>query len=168
MKKWYVVHTQPRKEEKALVNIKQQAYEVYLPKYLKQRRHARKVDTIRKPLFPGYLFVKLDLNKMPWRVINNTAGVLNLVCQGTQPAPLEDGAIETILRSEDDNGLVVLGNSTNWEVGDTVKITKGPFLNKFGVLDAFDDRKRVLVLFKMLGRHVRANLSVESLEPVFA
>ena len=53
--RWFVVQTQVNGEAKAAQNLKQQGYDVYLPCYLKRRRHARKVDFTAKPLFPRYM-----------------------------------------------------------------------------------------------------------------
>ena len=58
---WYVVHTHPRAEAKALLNLDRQGFSCYLPRYLKRRRHARRLETVAAPLFPRYLFVALDL-----------------------------------------------------------------------------------------------------------
>ena len=58
---WYVAQTHPRAEMKASQHLGRQGFEVYLPRYLKKRRHARRTDTIAAPLYPGYLFVAIDL-----------------------------------------------------------------------------------------------------------
>ena len=59
--RWYVVQTQVNGEVKAAQNLLRQGFEIYLPRYLKRRRHARKVDFAAKPLFPRYLFVAIDV-----------------------------------------------------------------------------------------------------------
>ena len=50
---WYVVHTHPRAEAKALLNLDRQGFSCYLPRYLKRRRHARRLDTVAA-VFPRY------------------------------------------------------------------------------------------------------------------
>lgn len=57
---WYAVYTQAGKERFALQNLANQGFEAYLPSYRKRRRHARRVDTVLAPLFPRYLFVRMD------------------------------------------------------------------------------------------------------------
>ena len=59
--RWYVVQTQVNGEAKAAQNLLRQGYEIYLPRYLKRRRHARKMDFTAKPLFPRYMFVAIDI-----------------------------------------------------------------------------------------------------------
>ena len=50
--RWYVVRTQPHAESKASAHLGRQGFETYLPRYLKKRRHARRVETVQAPLFP--------------------------------------------------------------------------------------------------------------------
>ena len=67
--RWYVVQTQVHAENRAAANLLRQGYEVYLPRYLKRRRHARRVETVPMPLFPRYLFVAFDVMTARWRSI---------------------------------------------------------------------------------------------------
>ena len=57
---WYVVSTKPNQENRAALNLRKQAFEVLLPMMQKKRRHARQIETVLRPLFPGYLFVEFD------------------------------------------------------------------------------------------------------------
>ena len=61
MKRWYAVRSPPRMELWARTNLWDRGFEVYLPRYRKQRRHARRREWVPRPLFPGYLFVSADL-----------------------------------------------------------------------------------------------------------
>ncbi len=61
MTRWYAVHTQAGSELWARSNLWERGIEVYLPRCLKRRRHARRTDWIATPLFPRYLFVRSDL-----------------------------------------------------------------------------------------------------------
>ena len=67
--RWFVAHTQPNAEAKAAAHLMRQGFGVYVPRYLKRRRHARKIDIVAAPLFPRYLFVAVDLNAQRWRSI---------------------------------------------------------------------------------------------------
>ena len=77
--RWYVAHTQPHAENKAAVHLGRQGFVTYLPRYLKRRRHARRVDVVSAPLFPRYLFVQIDTAVQRWRSIYSTFGVSQLV-----------------------------------------------------------------------------------------
>ena len=61
MKEWYTISTITHKELKATLNLKRQNFDVYYPKYKKMIKHARKIQTVIRPLFPGYLFVLFDI-----------------------------------------------------------------------------------------------------------
>jgi hypothetical protein len=59
--RWYVVQTQPQSESRAELNLRRQGFTTYLPRYMRTRRHSRKVEMVARPLFPRYLFVGFDL-----------------------------------------------------------------------------------------------------------
>ena len=58
MSRWYVVHTRPHQERRAEANLLRQGFRVWLPVMERSRRHARRIETVRGALFPGYLFVE--------------------------------------------------------------------------------------------------------------
>src|SRR2546430_6869407 len=106
--RWYVVQTQPHAEAKAASHLSRQGFAVYLPRYLKRRRHARRIETVAAPLFPRYLFVTVDMMCQRWRSIHSTIGVSRLVCNGDDPVPVTDDVIETLRAREDEQGFVTL------------------------------------------------------------
>ncbi len=71
----YVVQTQPHCENKAMIHLARQGFGAYLPRYLKRRRHARRIEIVPAPLFPRYLFVEIDIGAQRWRSIYSTVGV---------------------------------------------------------------------------------------------
>jgi transcriptional antiterminator RfaH len=66
-----VVQTHPHAEAKAAAHLEHQGYSVYLPRYLKRRRHARRIEIVPAPLFPSYLFVVIDMFSRRWRAIRS-------------------------------------------------------------------------------------------------
>ena len=76
--RWYVVQTQPHAESKAARHLCRQGFQIYLPRYLKRRRHARRTETVPAPLFPRYMFVAVDIAVQRWRSIQSTIGVSRL------------------------------------------------------------------------------------------
>ena len=96
MKRWFVVHTRPNGEQRALVNLERQDFAAWLPVYAKHRRHARRVETVQRPMFPRYLFVSVDLEAERWRAILSTYGVAGLVGAGDGPEPVPDGIVEAL------------------------------------------------------------------------
>lgn len=161
-KRWYVVHTQPHGEARALVNLLRQGFEAYLPRYRGRRRHAGRIDDVSKPLFPRYLFVAIDVARERWRAIHSTFGVSHLVCSGDDPAPVPDGIVEAIRAREDSKGWIRLGTAAPLPSGSAIRILDGAFADCHGLFEAIADDARVTVLLDLLGRRVRVALPAES------
>ena len=153
MLRWYAVHTQAKAENKAAFHLRNQGFEVFLPQYAKQRRHARRVDWTRSPLFPRYLFVRLDTETARWRVINSTVGVCYLVSHADQPAVVPDSLIVSIRAREDEDGLIKIVRPS-LHIGEKVKFVSGPMLDRVGIFSCLRDDDRVIVLLELLGRPI--------------
>ncbi len=154
MKNWYVAQTQANAEERARVNLERQGFRAYLPRYRRERRHARRREVVRAPLFPGYIFVELDLMSAPWRSINGTLGVIRLICHGERPAALPEGVVEALTARENEEGLVVL-QPRRFRKGEALRIVSGALADCFGFFEKMADRDRVILLLDLLGRKVR-------------
>ncbi len=153
--RWYVVQTRLNAEAKAAANLRRQEFSIYLPRYLKRRSHARKVDTVARPLFPRYLFVAIDLAAQRWRAIQSTLGVSHLVCVGDRPALVEDSVIDALIAREDEDGFIRLARRPAFLPGDRVRIIEGAFVDSLALVEDVSDRDRVAVLLNLLGRKVR-------------
>ena len=64
---WYAVQTLPNRENLAVSHLERQGFDVWLPRIERIIRHARQTKRVWRPLFPGYLFINLDLEKARWR-----------------------------------------------------------------------------------------------------
>ncbi len=157
MIQWYAVHTRPKAEDKARLNLENQGFEVYLPKFLKRRRHARRTDWVAAPLFPRYLFVGMDIARARWRAINSTFGVIHLVGDGARPLAVPGPVVAEIRAREDDGGLIRF-DARPFRKGDRVRILDGAFADLEGLFDGADEKNRIFVLLSLLGRQVRVKL----------
>jgi transcriptional antiterminator RfaH len=155
---WYVVHTQPHAEAKAAAHLTRQGYTIYLPRYLKQRRHARRVDTVAAPLFPRYMFVAIDRLTQRWRSIQSTVGVSHLVCNGEHPATIAAGVIDELRSRHDERGLIHLDTRPRFARGDKIRVVEGVFDACLGIFQGMADHERVAILIDLLGRKVRVVL----------
>jgi transcriptional antiterminator RfaH len=153
--RWYVVQTHGHAETKALTHLARQGFAAYLPRYLKRRRHARRIETVAAPLFPRYLFVTVDMMCQRWRSIHSTIGVSRLVCNGDEPVPVADNVIETLRAREDGQGFVMLRQRPRFALGEKVRVLDGVFADCLGLFDGMKDSDRVAVLLDLLGRKVR-------------
>jgi transcriptional antiterminator RfaH len=153
-----VVQTHSHAEERAATNLLRQGYSIYLPRYLKRRRHARRIETVAAPLFPRYLFVAIDQLTQRWRSIQSTFGVSHLVCRGGDPAWVPDRVISELRSREDERGFVHLDLGPRFALGDKIRVIDGVFDACLGLFDGMADRERVAILLELLGRKVRVVL----------
>ena len=159
---WYVVQTQAQAETKALFHLKRQGFEVYLPRYLKRRRHARKTDWVPAPLFPRYMFLQMDPERSRWLSIRSTIGVSQLVCHGSRPAAVPDEIIESIKGRESDVGLIDIRREAQFKKGDAVQVMDGPLCDRVGLFECESDENRVIILLDLRGREVKATVPIEA------
>lgn len=153
---WYVVYTQAQKEMLATLNLRNQGFEVYLPRYRRRRSHARRVDTVVKPLFPRYLFIRMDPSQQPWRSINGTFGISHILSEGNTPTPIDQAVIGQI-RGREIDGTVVMP-PPELKKGQKVCVTEGAFEGIEGIFECHDDNLRAVLLLELMGRVVRTRV----------
>jgi transcriptional antiterminator RfaH len=146
---WYVVQTHPHSESKAAFHLSRQGFEVYLPKYLKRRRHAGRCDTVAVPLFPRYLFVAIDLVTQRWRSVSSTTGVTRLVCRGDVPAELPATVVADLRQREDRQGFMQ-HRQPGLSPGEEIRVLEGAFSDFLGLFEGMTTGERVAVLLDML------------------
>jgi transcriptional antiterminator RfaH len=154
------VHTQPHGEDKAARHLGRQGFDVYLPRYRRRVRHARRSEELLRPLFPGYLFVRFDPARCRWRSINGTIGVLHILADGDLPRAVPDCIIEEIVAREDESGVVRIG-SPSFRHGQPVRLMDGPLADLDGLFEEIRDEHRVVLLISLLGRKVRLQVPTE-------
>jgi transcription antitermination factor NusG len=161
--RWYAVNSQPHLENRALANLEFQGFTAFLPRRIKTIKHARQFRTIAAPLFPGYLFVALDLDRDRWRAVNGTLGTRGLVMAGEWPTPVPTGVVEALIVMQSSSGLISF--AADLRLGQRVRLLAGPFAEMVGELDVLDDAGRVRVLLEFLGARVRVHATADRLVP---
>jgi transcriptional antiterminator RfaH len=164
MKQWFAVYTHPRGEAIAAENLLRQGFEVFFPRYLKRRSHARKIETVPAPLFPRYLFIAFDTGDSGWRVVRSTRGVIDLVRNHQDPAPVPGAIIEEIRSRQDEDGFVVMALAKLGR-GDKIRIETGPFASYEAIFETVRDNDRVVALLSLLGRQVVVNVPIDAVSP---
>lgn len=160
---WYVVQTQVYAERKAAAHLNRQGFATYLPSYLKQRRHARRIQNAIAPLFPRYLFVSVDMSTQRWRCIQSTVGVSRLVCNGDEPAAVPDRIVDELKARHDERGLIPVDTRPRFARGDKVRVLDGVFSSCLGLFERMSDSERVSILLDLLGRKVRVMIGVDEI-----
>lgn len=161
--RWYAVQTKANKEDRAAFNLRRQDFDVFLPKYSRIRRHARKVECVQRPLFSGYLFVAVDVAQQRWRAIRSTFGVVRLVCSHDRPVPIPDPVINALLRRRTQDGCIRLDPHLSLKKGDTVRVVEGAFESCLGLFEGITANERAIILLDLLGRKVRAAIDTEAI-----
>ena len=169
MSRWYVVHTQPRAEGKALWHLKNQNFPCFLPHVFDIRQHARKAKPVLVPLFPRYLFVRFNLTLTRWRAINGTRGVVMLLANGPHPIPLPHGIIEALIAKCDYRSITSLAALDLFTNGCNVRIKTGPFKGQLAKVTEHlttteHGRDRVSVLLTLLGAQTELRLGSHEIE----
>jgi transcriptional antiterminator RfaH len=159
--RWFVAHTHPHAEAKATAHLDRQGFEIYFPRYLKRRRHARRIETVAAPLFPRYLFVAIDLGAQRWRSIYSTVGVSRLVCHGDDPSPVPVGIVEGLKQRQDADGFIKLDSRPPFRPGEKIRVLDGAFSSCLGLFEGMAERERIAILLDLLGRKVRVVLDAD-------
>ncbi|MBR1199519.1 transcriptional activator RfaH [Bradyrhizobium sp. AUGA SZCCT0158] len=158
---WYVVQTRVNSETKAARNLIRQGFETYLPRYLKNRSHAGKIEKVAAPLFPRYLFVQINIATQRWRAVQSTFGVSHLVTNGPSPVPVAEQVLCMLRSREDQRGFVKLDRRPQFSVGEKVRVLAGAFADNLGLFDGLGDRDRIAILLDLLGRKVRVSIEAD-------
>jgi transcriptional antiterminator RfaH len=157
---WSVVVTRPRAERLATENIHRQGYDYYLPlvSSLKVKRGQRTTELV--PMFPRYLFVKID--RRGWWPVKSTRGVSSILCVNSEPQRVSDRVISELKKNE-----VALPNVVSfWRKGEPVRIVSGAFAGMLGVYDCSTAADRERVLLDLLGRQTLVEVPTTAVESV--
>jgi transcriptional antiterminator RfaH len=160
--KWYVVHTRPRQEERALENLTRQGYCAWMPWIEVEKIRRGRITQVQEPMFSRYLFIQLDQVISNWGPIRSTLGVSKLVSFGNQAATVPDKLID-LLRQSPANIAQSLLNK-----GDRVEFVSGPLRGVQGIFEEKDGERRAMVLIELLSKAHLIEVPIEQLKPVTA
>lgn len=159
---WYLVHTKPRQEWRALQNLEQQYYQCYLPTLPSEKICQGGLTVFDEPLFPRYLFIRLGLSESDksWTPIRSTKGVSRLVSFGLEPARVDDGLID-LLRSQE-AGMQSEPRRL-FMPGERVRLTNSAFAGIEGIYQMSNGERRSMVLIELLSKPVTMHVASASL-----
>ncbi len=171
--KWYVVHTQTGSEEKARAGLQGRMATTELKKYVgeiivpteqvAEIRGGKKRITARK-FFPGYLIVKMDMNKESWYLVKTTPGITGFIGPGRRPTPISDEEVKAILQRTEDTETKPTPKII-FEIGESIRIAQGPFANFNGsVMELYPERGKLKVSVSIFGRSTLVELEYWQVE----
>ncbi len=154
---WYLLVTKPREEEKAQRNLEHQEYRAWLPRVRERKRVGGVYRDVVAPMFPRYLFVRLEAGVEDWGPIRSTPGVSGLVRFGMWPPPVPDDLVVGLMRSMDTTGVCDLSRPAV-QPGERVRVLEGPMAGYEGICQARNGRERVTILLDIVGRQTPVTL----------
>ena len=163
---WFVARSKPNRDDHALRSLELRGLEVFLPRIVEENRYPSFFARVQPaPLFPGYLFVRMDLPVDYPRVIW-APGVRDLLCLGGGPVPVADQVIEQIRLRCDARGIVLVP-WTPWNRGDRVEIASGPFAGLLATVETvMPQRQRIKLLIDFLARQTSVDMPLASIKGV--
>jgi transcriptional antiterminator RfaH len=163
---WYVLHSKPNQEELLCSQLEHRNIVVYYPQLRVQPVNPRARKS--KPFFPGYLFVHVDLEKIPLSNLMYIPGARGVVSFDRQPASVSDDVIDVIKKNVLQMNRDVKEPQKGIKQGDKVLIKGGPFEGYQAIFDSeLDGSDRVRLLIQLLHQeHVRIQVPVSMVRPV--
>jgi transcription termination/antitermination protein NusG len=169
---WFVVHTYAGYENKVKqnlasrvrsMNVEGRIFEVVIPmEDVIEFKGGRKI-VAQKKLFPGYLYVRMDLDDDSWYVVRNTPGVTGFVGNGARPTPLSRKEVENVLGvgKEEPGVEKKVRPRLEFEEGEQVRVITGPFADFNGAISDIDvARSKLTVLVNIFGRETPVELEL--------
>jgi transcriptional antiterminator NusG len=164
-RQWYAIHTYSGYEEKVAESIRQRInavdmadkiFDVMVPKEKQIEIKNGKRKIVEKRIFQGYALVEMKLTDETWYIIRNTPGVTGFVGTGTEPTPVSEVEIVKIKRRM---GVEDPKHNIDFELGEVISITDGPFKGFDGSIAEIDTQKgKVKVMVSMFGRDTSVEL----------
>ncbi|MBR6407433.1 MAG: transcription termination/antitermination factor NusG [Clostridia bacterium] len=166
--KWYVVHTYSGYEHKVASNLMTVAenrkmqnliHEIRIPtETVVELKDNKKVE-VERLLFPGYVFVKMEMTSESWYIVRNTRGCTGFVGpESKQPVPLSDKEVAEL-------GIETKSYNISYGPGDVVNIIDGPFEGYVGTVVSIDmEKETVQIMISMFGRETPTELELSQIE----
>ena len=173
--KWYIVHAYSNFEKKVAESIREQAKtqgldenfsDILVPtEDVVEIRRGRKVNAERK-FFPGYVLVKMELTDEAYHLIKNTPKVTGFLGSGSKPMPVSEKEVARIIGAIEE-GVERPKPTIQFEIGEQVRVTDGPFASFNGSVEQVDEeRTRLRVTVSIFGRATPVELEYSQVEKV--
>ncbi|MEK9918907.1 MAG: transcription termination/antitermination protein NusG [Pelagibacteraceae bacterium] len=170
---WYIVQAYSGFEKKVVESIKdvltQNKLEANLGEILVPTHEVTEVKKGKrtkkqKKYFPGYVLVKLDMNKQVYHLIKNIQKVSGFLGSADKPTPISDKEIQRILGTVSESANIQK-SGISFEIGEKVKVCDGPFASFNGLVEEIDEEKsRLKVSVSIFGRATPVDLEYHQVE----
>ena len=173
--RWYVLQVYSGTEKKVAESIKEQAIlkkmedkilDAIVPtEDVVEVRKGSKVNSERK-FFPGYILIKMEMSDESWHVVMNTPKVTGFLGSRNKPQPITEAEASRIM-TQMQEGVQRPQTVVDYEVGEQVRVTDGPFASFIGLVEEVDlEKTRLKVSVSIFGRSTPVELEFNQVEKI--
>jgi len=156
-KEWYAVYTRSRQESKAAAYLQARSYRVFLPEVEVTRIRRRKKVKVRRPMFPGYLFVETDLQRESRLEIVRSPSIVRVLGYGDEPCPIPRHQVESLQIIVNNN--IPVNPHPYLRVGQRVRVTTGAMRDVVGILiEKSRNSQKLVISVDMMNRAVEVTI----------
>ena len=148
---WFLLYCKGREEERAVMHLANQGVDAFFPQAQFERIQRGKRVSVVEPLFPNYVFAKLDYERHNFTSIRSTRGVVGFVRKGREPQVVSAALIQQI-QSLDVNATVTDKNLP--QAGDAVLINHPQYNNIRAIYQEAKGDKRAVLLLELINKPV--------------
>jgi transcriptional antiterminator RfaH len=163
---WYLVQCKPNAAQIAVRNLENQSFGTFLPLQEITKRKGRIFERQIRPLFPGYLFVQIDPNLGPWRLVNSTRGVNRLVRLGAEPSVVPNEIVKALMARCDQQSILRQTSETQLHAGNQAQVTQGPFSGFIATINNIEPNNRINILIEIMGQTTKVAINADALQPI--
>lgn len=160
---WYVVYTQPKREQVAVANLEQQGFEAYLPQYKTFKKSPAGLLAAFEPMFPRYVFFRPGRAGQSISGARSTRGVAFVLSFGFNPALLKPEQLLAIRACESERNRADLAEVSPFRPGLQVRLRHCGLQGLEGLVQSVS-AKRVTLLLELLGRPTSVQVEHHQLE----
>ena len=162
--RWYVLHTRSRFENVVHEGLARKQVEAYVPRITVPSKRRDRRQMIQVPLFPGYVFVRSDLNPYQQLEIVKTVGVVRFIANRQGPLPVGDETIASLKIMVATDRQIITGRRLRR--GDRIMVVTGPMTGVVGSFARYRGRSRVVVNIEALGQYAAVEIDADAVEPL--
>ena len=164
MENWYVIQTKPKKEEEATSYLSTKGVEIFSPLIETFSLRNGRMNKELKPLFPGYLFGKFDLDQN-YPLVRWARGVKKILGFGEYPTSISEEVVEIIKERTDVQGVVRIRH--HFKPNDLIRIKTGPLKDLLGIFERWvSDNERARILLNLIGYQPAVEIHYSMIEKV--
>ncbi|CAH0526748.1 transcription/translation regulatory transformer protein RfaH [Vibrio hippocampi] len=163
MKSWYLLYCKRGEQERAKSHLANQGLECYYPEVMVEKVRRGKIQSIKEPLFPNYVFVKFDYQTGPsFTSVRSTRGVVDFVRTGAMPTEVNPDLVYDLQQLDSEFELQKQVDLP--ETGDVVRIKAGQFAGVEAIFQQADGEMRSIMLVQLINQSTPVSIDNRDLE----